>query len=198
MKMPVQEEFDHFGYVVLSNGEDAKSAKTTFPPRWHTTYFKRNFNKIDPTFTFARSNYRTSSARLLTKEEMNTNLFEEARLFGADSNFVCVSHFSGNQMIFGGVNKDLDARAVQKCQILCQKTHRFELAQKLRKLSDAQVDLMEMSEEGLRDKEISFELGVSLSAIAQRKKAICNIVGTDSFRATLQLYSMIKWAGIEG
>lgn len=196
MKLPVQQEFSQYGYVVLAPGEEATTAQTTFPDTWHNTYFSNNFNSIDPIFSFALSNNRNSKAKLLSSQEMSSSLFEEAQLFGADSNFVCVSHYSGNHLIFGGVNKDLDSRKVAHCQSLCQKTHRLELSKKLRLLTDPQIELMEFSEEGLRDKEISLELGISLSAVAQRKKAICNAIGTDTFRATLQLYSMTKWGGI--
>lgn len=101
-------------------------------------------------------------------------------------------------MVFGGVNPELDPRATASIQHACQATHRIELLKNLDLLTDTQIDLMEMAEEGFLDKEIASEFGISLSAIAQRKQAICKAVGTDCFKSTLRLYTLQKWGGLVG
>ncbi|WP_282094349.1 autoinducer binding domain-containing protein [Epibacterium ulvae] len=195
MKLPVQEKFDAFGFVTLAPGQVPTSAQTTFPETWHSDYFANNFHHNDPVFAFASGASRRSAALLLNDEQMQGDLFDAARAANADSNFACVSLIGGSKMVFGGVNKDLDERILDKCKTLCQATHRLELSKKIGQLNDDQIDLMEMFDEGLLDKEIASDLGITLSAIAQRKRTICKIIGTGSFRATVQLYSVHKWGG---
>lgn len=196
MHLPVQAKFDSFGYVTLVNGQTPEDAVTTFPDQWKELYFSNEFFRFDPVFHFANSMLRRSGATLLSKDQMNGDLFDAAEQFDANSNFVSVSHYGGNTMVFGGVNTDLDYNAISDCHSLCRATHRLELAKKLAALTDAQLDLMDMAEEGHPDKEIASELGVSMSAIAQRKQAVCSQVGVASFRAALQLYSLDKWGGM--
>lgn len=196
MHLPVQAKFDSFGYVTLTNGQTPEDAITTFPDQWKELYFKNAFYKYDPIFHFSNSMLRRSGATLLSSKQMNGDLFDAAEQFDANSNFVSVSHYGGNTMVFGGVNSDLDQRTISDCHSLCRATHRLDLARKLANLSDAQLDLMELAEEGHPDKEIASELGVSMSAVAQRKQVVCSQVGVTSFRAALQLYSLDKWGGL--
>jgi len=196
MHFPVQEHFSSFGFVTLMQGQQPVSATTTFPSRWHQTYFENKLFMQDPIFAFAAQNVKKSTGALLSQNQMSGDLFDAAREFDAASNFVSVSHFAGSSFVFGGVNPDLTNKAVPECQRLCQATHRLALSKRIESLTDTQIDLLEMAEEGFLDKEIAEELGVSMSAIAQRKKAICNHVGVTSFRASLQLYALDKWGGI--
>jgi DNA-binding CsgD family transcriptional regulator len=191
----MQENFSGFGYVVVSQFEAPTAATTNFGDEWHQKYFQEEFHKIDPVFAFNNRCGR-SGVKLLTTQDMSSPLFEEAQSFGADSNFISVSVFGGNRLIFGGVNHDLDERAVSSLHRSCQSTHRMMLIERIDGLSDGQIDFMEMCEEGLLDKQIACELGVSISAVAQRKRAICNKVGVTNFRSALSLYSMRKWSGI--
>ncbi|PIE13793.1 MAG: hypothetical protein CSA70_03500 [Rhodobacterales bacterium] len=196
MHLPIQEHFSDFGYVLLAPGQQPNGATTTFPEEWEHRYFEHRFHEIDPVFDFARSNHRQSAASILTDDQMATPLFEEARLFGADSNFLCVSNLGGNTMVFGGVNHHLGEEHVSEARKLCQATHRLDLMRRLSNLTDPQIDVMEMAEEGMLDKEIASDLGVTISAVNQRKQAICKQVGTSSFKVTLGLYSLWKWGGI--
>lgn len=191
----LQESFSGFGYVVVSQHEAPTSATTSFGDEWHQKYFHEKFHEIDPVFAFNKGCGR-SKATLLTTEEMSSPLFEEAKSFGADSNFISVSVFGGDRLIFGGVNHDLDERSVSALHRSCQSMHRSMLMEKIDGLSGGQMDFMEMCEEGLLDKQIACELGASVSAVAQRKSAICNKVGVTNFRSALGLYSMRKWSGI--
>lgn len=198
MENLLQEKFNDWGYVILRPGEEPACANTTFPDVWHHTYFKNQFYRIDPVFAFAAQAGRRSGVKLLTPTEMNSDLFEEAELYRADSNVVCVSFFGGNRMILGAVNHELDDRATPDCLSVAQRQHRLELTRNLELLTEPQADLLELAEEGLKDKEIAAEFGISLSAVAQRKKVICDKVGVSNFTATLQLYSLAKWGGIVG
>lgn len=196
MNLPIQERFSNFGYVILSPGEVPQRAVSTFPVAWQTRYFENQLFDIDPIFDFASRNKRRSTAELLDKSLMESPLFEEARTYDADSNFMCTCNFGGNTLVFGGVTDDLPPEMVDHCLDLCKQTHRLELSRKLEELTNSQLDLMQLTEEGLKDKEISVELGIGMSAIAQKKKAICDKIGTDSFRSVVQLYSAVKWGPV--
>ena len=143
MEYDMQELFSSYGYVLLPPGAMPTEATTTFPDEWHASYFANAFHEIDPVFSFARECRRRSDAKLLSSADMETALFEEAGRFGADSNFVSVSKLGGNMMVFGGVNHDLDHRAVAEGLRLCQVEHRRVLLCKIDLLTDAQVDLLE-------------------------------------------------------
>ncbi|UWQ31307.1 autoinducer binding domain-containing protein [Leisingera sp. M527] len=192
----MQESFSGFGFVILSPGEVPTSAETSFSEEWHQRYFDRKFHAVDPVFHFTKQCGGRSASKLLSQEEMYSPLFEEARPFGADSNFISVSVFGGNRMIFGGVNHDLDGRAASPLHHACQAAHKTVLLEGVDNLSDGQIDFMEMCEEGMLDKQVASELRVSISAIAQRKKVICSKLGVSNFRAALSLYSIRKWSGI--
>lgn len=192
----MQETFSGYGYVILSPGESPSSAENSFGKGWHEKYFSERLYTIDPIFAFHKQCGGRSGAKLLSIEEMNTPLHEEARAYGADSNFISVSAIGCSLMVFGGVNHDLDERAVPGLHRSCQAAHRTVLLKRIDGLSDTQIDFMEMCEEGLLDKQIASELGVSPSAVAQRKKAICVKVGTGNFRTALSLYSVRKWSGV--
>lgn len=196
MFLPVQEKFTSYGFVLLAPGQEPSHATTTFPEQWHETYFENEFHRTDPVFSFASKNIRQSNASLLAHSQMTGDLFDAAREYDAASNFVSVSHFGGNTLVFGGVNTDLDDRALARCHELCRATHRIELSKRIESLTDAQIDLLELAEEGCLDKEISQQLQVSMSAIAQRKQAVCAHIGVSAFRAALQLYSLDKWGGM--
>ncbi len=196
MNLPVQAKFDSFGFVTLTKGQTPDDAITTFPNQWKALYFENEFYKNDPIFLFANNMLRRSGATLLSPDQMNGDLFDAAEQFDANSNFVSVSHYGGNTMVFGGVNTELDHRTISDCHNLCRATHRLDLARKLANLTNAQLDLMDLAEEGHPDKEIASELGVSMSAVAQRKQSVCSHVGVSSFRAALQLYSLDKWGGL--
>jgi hypothetical protein len=192
----MQEEFSGFGYVLMTNSKAPTSAQTNFGDAWHQKYFDERFHEIDPIFEFNRNCGARSGYKILTTNEMANPLFEEAKPFGANSNFISISAYGGSRMIFGGVNSDLDAHSASVLHQSCKSAHRTMLVKNVDKLSDAQIDFMEMSEEGLADKQIAHDLGISLSAVAQRKKVICDRVGTTKFGAALSLYSMRKWGGI--
>jgi DNA-binding CsgD family transcriptional regulator len=192
----MQDEFSGYGYVLVGPNEVATSAMTTFPADWHERYFREDFQKIDPVFEFNRTCKNGSGAKLLNEDEMSSPLFEEAKAAGANSNFVSVSVFAGNRLIFGGVNHDLDDRKVDSLHQSVQATHRRLLIEKIDHLTGGQVDFLDLCEEGLLDKQIAVELGITLSAVAQRKKSICQKVGTQNFRAVVTLYSLRKWSGI--
>jgi DNA-binding CsgD family transcriptional regulator len=192
----LQENFSGFGYVVLGLGEMPTSAVTNFGSDWHQRYFSQEFHRVDPVFKFFADCRGRSGTRLVSNAEMECPLYEEARLYGADSNFISVSAIGGSQMVLGGVNHELDRGAAAKLHQSCQAAHKSILLERVDQLSDLQIDFLEMCEEGLIDKQIACELGVSLSAVAQRKKAICNKIGVSNFRAALSLYSVRKWSGI--
>ena len=192
----MQERFSGYGYVLLTGNQAPVSAVTNFAAEWHEKYFEEEFFRIDPVFKFSAKCGLRSSAMLLSHKDMASALFEEARGFGADSNFISVSHFGGNRMIFGGVNHDLDRRAVSAAHLECRKAHRQILVQKVPDLTDTQLDLLDLSEEGLLDKQIAIELGISVSAVAQRKKVICAKIGVTSFPTAVSLYSTWKWGGL--
>lgn len=196
MTIPVQDQFTSYGYVVLSGNETPQQAVTTFPDQWHQKYFQDQLFEVDPIFEFAERNANRTASMLLEEAQMQSELFEEAKCFDANSNFVCASHIAGSSLVFGGVNPDLDDRKVADCQNLVQQTHRLELIKRFEGLTDAQRDVLDMSDEGLLDKQIASELGISLSAVAQRKKAICQQIGTGSYQPTLALYSVAKWGAI--
>ncbi len=99
-------------------------------------------------------------------------------------------------MVFGGVNHHLDRRSAQEAELACKATHRQIMVARLSGLSDAQIDILEMYEEGLLDKEVAGELNVSISAVAQRKQAICHHLGVNSFRVVMGVYSVAKWGSI--
>ena len=192
----LQENFSGFGYVVLGFGEMPTSAVTNFGADWHQRYFAEQFHRIDPVFNFFADCRGRSGTKLVSGVEMETSLYEEAKLYGADSNFISVSAIGGSQMVLGGVNHDLDKNSAAKLHQSCQTAHKSILLERVDELSDLQIDFLEMCEEGLIDKQIACEIGVSLSAVAQRKKAICNKIGVSNFRAALSLYSVRKWSGI--
>lgn len=192
----LQENFSGFGYVVLGFGEMPTSAVTNFEVDWHQKYFAEQYHRVDPVFKFFADCRGRSGTRLVSEAEMETPLYEEAKLYGADSNFISVSAIGGSQMVLGGVNHDLDVNKASMIHKSCQAEHRSILLERVDQLSDLQIDFLEMCEEGLIDKQISCELGVSISAVAQRKKAICNKIGVSNFRAALSLYSVRKWSGI--
>lgn len=192
----LQENFSGFGYVVLGLGEMPTSAVTNFGPDWHEKYFAGQFHHVDPVFKFFAECRGRSGTRLITEAEMETPLYEEARLYGADSNFISVSAIGGSQMVLGGVNHDFDVSKASAIHETCRSAHQSILLERVDGLSDLQIDFLEMCEEGLIDKQIAGELGISISAVAQRKKAICNKIGVSNFRAALSLYSVRKWSGI--
>ena len=192
----LQEAFSGFGYVVLGLGEMPTSAVTNFRSDWHQKYFDEQFHRVDPVFGFFADCRGRSGTRLVSKTEMETPLYEEARQYGADSNFISVSAIGGSQMVLGGVNHDLDMQQASEIHRTCQTAHKSILLGRVDELSDLQIDFLEMCEEGLIDKQIAGELGVSMSAVAQRKKAICSKIGVSNFRAALSLYSVRKWSGI--
>ncbi|WP_172684854.1 LuxR C-terminal-related transcriptional regulator [Phaeobacter sp. 11ANDIMAR09] len=192
----LQENFSGFGYVVLGLGEMPTSAVTNFEVDWHQKYFAEQYHRVDPVFKFFADCRGRSGTRLVSEAEMETPLYEEAKLYGADSNFISVSAIGGSQMVLGGVNHDLDVTRASMIHKSCRAAHRSILLERVDQLSDLQIDFLEMCEEGLIDKQIACELGVSISAVAQRKKAICNKIGVSNFRAALSLYSVRKWSGI--
>lgn len=91
---------------------------------------------------------------------------------------------------------DLNNHSAQELHGYCHTAHQTALLKRVDELTDAQIDFLEMCEEGLLDKQIACELGVTVSAIAQRKKAVCGKLGVAHFRAALSLYSLRKWSGI--
>ncbi|MFV1637913.1 MULTISPECIES: helix-turn-helix transcriptional regulator [Phaeobacter] len=192
----LQEAFSGYGFVILAPGEAPQVAETSFADSWHEKYFSEGLHEYDPVFDFLRGSGGRSGAKLLSESEMGSPLYEEAEVFGADSNFVSTSSFGGNTLLLGGVNHDLDERALPNLLHSCRALHRSVLLKRVDSLSDSQIDFMEMSEEGLLDKQIASTLDVSISAVAQRKKAICVKLGIGNFRAALSLYSIRKWSGI--
>ena len=99
-------------------------------------------------------------------------------------------------MTFGGVNHDLEENGMSAAQTVCRALHHTELFGRVPKLTDRQAEILDMSEEGFLDKEIASDLGITISAVAQHKRAICNVFGLTSFRSASQIYSVYKWGSI--
>lgn len=192
----LQADFSGYGFVVLGLGEMPTSAVTNFGAEWHQKYFDEQFHTIDPVFKFFADCRGRSGTRLISEKEMETPLYEEAKAYGADSNFISISAIGGSQMVLGAVNHDLDERQAAEIHRSCKAAHQSILLERVDELGDQQIDFLEMCEEGLIDKQIAAALGVSMSAVAQRKRAICNKIGVANFRAALSLYSVRKWSGI--
>ncbi|AUC54277.1 hypothetical protein CDO87_14305 [Sagittula sp. P11] len=192
-----QVQFDTFGYVTFCHAAFVQTdANSTFSSGWEDIYFRERYHLVDPVIGFGQANFGRSAATVLDPAQMAGALFEEARAHSADSNVAMVSHFGGSTRIFGGVNHDLDARALPVALESLQADHRRDLAAGLRRLSDMQLDLLDLAEEGHSDKVIANELGVSHSLIAQRKRAICETMGMTCWRGVVQLYTLDKWHGI--
>lgn len=192
----LQSLFSNYGFTISEGEADASCVTSTFPAAWVEKYFEEGFNRIDPIFRFASQHRRRCGYRILTPEDMSNPLFEEAKTTGADSNIMITDYFGGSTMILGGVNHDLTDEAIGDAVFACRATHRQEIAKRLRLLTEKQVDLLELTEMGWRDNEISHELAISTSAVSQRKSAICSTLGLTNFQAAAQLYSAHKWSGI--
>lgn len=196
MIMHLQEEFDSVGLAFLGHNGALSEMDTNFGDGWEQKYVSEDFARIDPVIGKVASSGARSTTYLLSEREMSSELFEEAKAYNANSNFGSVSMFGGSCMVVGGVNADLDERALPRIQAKCYKLHLQLLMQKIDRLRTPQIELLELSEEGLLEKEIAYELGISQSAIVQRKKTICGNVGVASFKAAVSLYTMRKWSGI--
>ncbi|MBP0483977.1 autoinducer binding domain-containing protein [Sagittula salina] len=193
----VQDEMSSFGHVTFStDGLTQGHAVSTFSAGWQDRYFAGKFYLADPVISFGLHGAAGSRITILPEKVRKTPLYEEARAFGAESNVAAVSHFGGSTRLFGGVNLDLDERVLPRLLGSVQMDHRRDLAQGLQRLSDIQIDLLDLAEEGHPEKVIAAELGVSLSTIAQRKRAICNAMGMTVWRSVLQLYTWNKWGGL--
>lgn len=188
--------FSNFGYTVSTGEADASCATSTFPAAWVERYFREGLHQVDPIFKFANQHRRRCGHRILSDRDMGNPLFEEAKTAGADSNIMITDYFGGSTMVLGGVNHDLTEENIGEAVFACRATHRQEIASRIRLLTDKQVDLLELTEMGWRDIEISHELGISVSAISQRKSAICSTLGLTNFQTAAQLYSAQKWSGI--
>ncbi|AUQ92817.1 Response regulator (plasmid) [Phaeobacter inhibens] len=188
--------FSNYGHTISTQGATKECVTSTYAPEWVDTYFAHGFDRIDPVFRFAAHNRRRTAAAALTPDEMQSPLFEAAAEYGADSNIMITDYIGGSTMVLGGVNPELSNRNLSEAVQACKSLHRRVLMDRLHSLSDKQVDLLELVEMGWKDAEISFELGVSPSAIAQRKRAICNALGVTSFSVAAQIYSADKWAGL--
>jgi DNA-binding NarL/FixJ family response regulator len=99
-------------------------------------------------------------------------------------------------MVLGGVNHEMTEGSLREAVAACRLTHRQHIAQNINQLTDRQVELMELIEMGLRDSEICHELKVSKSAVAQRKRAICDCLGLTNFQTAAQIYTAQKWSGL--
>jgi len=196
MTYRLSDHFTDFGLLVMNGSADPSAAISTFPVEWVGKYFANGFDKIDPVFHFAVAAGNRSKSTLLNATQMASDLFDEARIYNADSNVVATSYLGGSKMVFGGVNSDLDTRVLPDVQKTCDAAHREILMGRFDTLTDAQIDVLEMVDEGHGDKEIAAEFGVTINAIAQRKAAICNNIGCDRFNSIAGLYSVYKWGGI--
>ena len=96
-------------------------------------------------------------------------------------------------MVFGGVNSDSDGRQLPTVTQMCRALHRQELAKRVGDLADHHLDLLALGEEGFKDKQIAAELGISISAIAQRKQTICLKLGVTSYQTAIALYALSQW-----
>ena len=192
----LQENFDSFGHTVLGPGEVPLTATTTYPEEWEERYFKMGFDRIDPVFKFARQNHCRSATKILSQNERETPLFEEAKLFDADANITATSFFSGSLMVLGGKNFDMDARSLLGVKNMTRSEHRRILMQRLSALNDNHIDVLELASDGLLEKQIACELAISVSALAQRKQKICSQLGISIFSGAVQLYTLQKWGGI--
>ena len=188
--------FSNYGHTISSQHATRDCVVSTFSDDWVDKYFANGFEQIDPVFKFAMKNRRRCAASALSPEDMRSPLFEEARAYGADSNIMITDYIGGSTMVLGGVNPDLTAENLGEAIQACKAVHRQSLLDRLGLLSEKQIDLLELVEMGLKDAEISFELGVSPSAIAQRKRAICNTLGITSFPVAAQIYTADKWSGL--
>jgi len=192
----LQDFFSGYGYTVTSGLATANCVTSTFSASWVEKYFREGFDQIDPIFKFAEQNKRRCGFKQLTDIDMQTPLFEEAKAVSADSNIMITDFLGGSTMVLGGVNPDFSSQHLIEAQEVCKLTHRQVMTDRIEHLTDKQIDLLELIEMGLRDSEISYELGISSSAIAQRKKAICGTLGLTNFQTAAQLYTARKWSGL--
>ena len=181
--------FSAYGYTVAASTPTQASVVSTFSPEWVDRYFANDFAQIDPIYHFADINKRSNAARILTAADMATPLFEDAAPYGANSNIMVTDHFAGSKFVIGGVNHDLKAEHLPDLQRACKIEHRRTIASRISKLSDSQTEFLTCFEMGLGETETAFELGISRSAVSQRKRAICTTLDVTQFKAAVQLYS---------
>lgn len=189
-----QEYFSDYG-ATIACGPISKDAVvlTTYGPEWIDTYFKQGFWRIDPIITFASQIARRNGSKLLAAHDMETALFEEAKLHNAASNVMATSFFGGSTMTIGGTNTDLREHHLPDLERKAQETHRKILLGRVASLSDSQIDLMDILETGVSEHDAAHEFGISVSAIAQRKRTICSKLGLTDFKSAMQIYSLSKW-----
>lgn len=192
----LQDLFSDYGYAVTSGQATVASVTTTFSPSWVQKYFREGYDKIDPIFKFARQNKRRCGFKQLSDFDMQSPLFEEAKAVSADSNIMITDFLGGSTLVLGGVNSDFSPHHFNEAMEACKLTHRQVVADRIDHLTDKQIDLMELVEMGLRDNEISHELEICTSAVAQRKKAVCSALGLTSFQTAAQIYTARKWSGL--
>lgn len=192
----IQELFSDYAFTITSGVADITCTTGTYDPVWVHKYFESNFDRIDPIFHFAEQFHRRSGSRILRSTEMNSPLFEEAKPHNAASNVMVTDFLGGSTMVLGGVNPDIDERQIPDIMDCVKATHRQVIAKRIHDLTDKQIDLLELSEMGMRDIEIAHELQISNSAIAQRKRAVCKALDITSFQVATQLYTTQKWGGI--
>ena len=181
--------FCAFGYTAAATTPTRDSAVSTFSNEWVSKYFDNNFAQIDPIYHFADQTKRTNAAYILTAADMASPLFEEAAIYGANSNVMVTDHFAGSQFVLGGVNFDIRAQHLPDLQRVCKVEHRRAIARRIARLTDSQTDFLTCFEMGLGETETAYELGISRSAVSQRKRAICTTLDVTQFKAAVQLYS---------
>lgn len=193
----IQDYFSSYGATLACGIADKNAVVlTTYDPEWIETYFNSKFDRIDPIFKFAANYARSSGSHLLSEADMASPLFEEARPYEAASNAMATSHFGGSTFIIGGTNPELESRHLAEIEETIQGEHRGLLLAKVAELTDAQIDMMDEFDAGSTEIEVAHELGISISAVAQRKKAVCTKLGLRNFNAASKIYTLSKWGHI--
>ncbi len=186
----------NFGSNSGVNPAKPSSVQSSYNQKWMDRYMKKSYFLNDPVTHIGMQPITRTICQIIPEQFRQSELYEEAKCFDADANAVVTSLYGGNKMILAA---KLDATSTQEMNDLKTSTikmHRIEIASRVDLLTDRQLEVMELAEEGNSQKAIAAEMGISIPGVAQHKIAICKTLDILNWTCALNAYSLQKWGNL--
>lgn len=170
---------------------------STYRHEWTKKYLQKQWYRTDPVALRARESLISRRAIVLTQSDIECEIYEEARSYGSDANIVFANYFGGNIMIVGAkIDNPTAPSALGEFAEATRLAHRLSIIDKLSGLTDRQIEVLELADDGLLVAQIAAEMGVTEPAVNRLKKRICEALDVTQWNTAVNAYSLEKWGGL--